>query len=152
MEVFSDLKMPGKNHIISKIGHYQNILVNHNNITFAKIAFIVLQDEKFVPQYIELEQKYVTQKVEGIFADMRPHFFCKNDSIEIAREITTHEKFKTWYEPEKLVKRKYAILAKNNMIVSYSDLVFWLDDCEILKIAEKVFTRYKNYRNKERKL
>ncbi len=150
MEAFSDLKMPNKNHIISKIGHYQTVLVTHNDITFAKIAFIVLKGEQYTPQYIELEQKYVTQKVDASFADMSPNFFCKKDSIEIAREITTHEKFKTWYEQEKLIKRKYAILAKNNMIVTYSDMVFWLDDCKILKIAEKIFTRYENDKEKEK--
>jgi hypothetical protein len=126
--------------------------VTHNDIVFAKIAFILLQSEQYTQQYIELEQLYVTQKTDALFSDIHTRFFCKNHSIKIAREITTHEKYKTWYGEETLIKRKYAILAQKNMIVTYSDMIFWLDDCEILKIAQKIFTRYENHKNKKRYL
>ncbi len=145
--LFSDLKIPDKNDIISKIEHYQNLSVKYKAITFARIGFAVLESEKDTLQYIEIEKKFLSQKVKAAFSDMHNNFLCKNDSIKIAEQITTFEKIKTRYEQEKLVKTKYAIMAKNNMVVIYRDVALWLDSCEILKIAEKIFTRYESAEN-----
>lgn len=148
-EMFSGLEMPGKNHIIGKVTHYQNLLVKYNGTTFARIGFIVLNDPTYTPRYLKLEQNNIMKKADAFFMDMQNNFICENKTIEVAREITTHERVETLYGQKKMIKRKYAVLAKNNMIVRYSDRVFWLDNCEILKIADKIFSRYEQKMNKD---
>ncbi len=146
--LYKTLNIPDKDQIISKISHYQNLIVTINDVMFAKIGFILLPDELSAQQYFELEQKHVIQKVGDPFLDRYNNILCNNASIKTAKEITTHEKLKTWYDQEKLIKRKYAIFVKDNLIVTYNDYFFWLDYCEILKIAEKIFMRYETAKYK----
>jgi len=149
-QIWQDLDIGNKNLVISKITHRQTLTVSFKHLEMASISLIVLNNKKFVPYLFSIESKYFIKSTQDAADSIIDIINCTEDYIKNYRKILGTDIFKNSKGEERPVKSKFVIVSKNNIVVMYNDVLLGLDDCEILKIAERIFTRYQKTKNSAR--
>jgi hypothetical protein len=152
---FRNVDIPQKEILLSKIKHYQSLLIYSHEILLAQISFIVLENSQYASQYVLLREKFIS----GLFSNLKNvikrepwenieiRSNCIN-SIDLSRRATITLTVKDSNMKDVRKTNIQSIIQKNNIILTHNDDTFDLDPCTVGKIASKIFTRYKNAKKK----
>lgn len=139
------LDLADKELIISKVVHFQTFQVKCQNTPFAYIDLVVLEDKQYVPKFISLREKtlkasYFHKPAKNVKVESS---FTK--SADISRKISADVSF----SENSTTKRTFSFFGKDNLIVECYDDMYNLGDQELVDIANKIFVRYQDAKNRK---
>ncbi|OGV59648.1 MAG: hypothetical protein A2283_07880 [Lentisphaerae bacterium RIFOXYA12_FULL_48_11] len=142
------LNIEDKDLIISKIHNLQNLTIYYKDFQIASIDFIVLSDEKYASRLSSATTKLLKQIVKQPNEKKMNLGQCNKGNINVDQKISGIRKYISKENgEEKFFNCNWVIISKGNVLVTYNDVLLDLEDCEILEIANKIFSRYQHAKN-----
>jgi predicted transcriptional regulator len=146
---------PFNKELLSKIKHYQVYSVYSHDILLVEISFVILENSLYASHLSVLKEKFISHLFNNIqdyikkepWENINIATDCVS-SIDFLKQSSITLKVNDSNMKKVIRKNIQSIIQKNNMVIVHNDGTFNLTPCTVGKIADKIFSRYRNAKNK----